>query len=244
MIRYEYVVVGDPMRQISIAEPAASGGESCASPEAWSLVLETVEGDPSRKAAGGFMMLRGLDTTKHTFPTVRYGTEKALKRLREEHAMDMDDTDPGLHLARRFIPKTVFQHMRHGTSQMINEIRSITVAFVNVVGFEIYDEPDIADDLMVVLQEIVHSHEGKVNKFVFDDKGCLFVLVWGLPPFVHTDDPIRAVLACHDLNDAFQLLNLTGRFGIATGRAYCGVVGSQKRREYTVMGDTVNISAR
>jgi len=72
----------------------------------------------------------------------------------------------------------------------------------------------------------------------------LFLLVYGLPPLVHTDDPTRAVLACIDLVKAFKRLKIAGRFGVTTGRAYCGTCGSASRMEYTVLGDAVNLSAR
>merc|ERR1740121_1865874 len=61
---------------------------------------------------------------------------------------------------------------------------------------------------------------------------------------VHPDDPTRAVLACMEFAEGFKRLNLIGRFGVTTGRSYCGVCGSAKRMEYTVLGDCVNLSAR
>merc|ERR1719171_237032 len=61
---------------------------------------------------------------------------------------------------------------------------------------------------------------------------------------VHIDDPSRAVLACLDIVEVFRRLELVGRCGVTTGRNYCGVVGSARRMEYTVLGDTVNLSAR
>merc|ERR1719201_1258067 len=42
----------------------------------------------------------------------------------------------------------------------------------------------------------------------------------------------------------FSHLGLGARFGVTSGRNYCGVVGSASRMEYTVLGDSVNLSAR
>ena len=43
------------------------------------------------------------------------------------------------------------------------------------------------------------AQEGTLNKFLIDDKGMLFLLAYGLPPLVHTDDATRAVLSCFDI---------------------------------------------
>ncbi len=44
-----------------------------------------------------------------------------------------------------------------------------------------------------------YCQEGTLNKFLIDDKGMLFLLAYGLPPLVHTDDATRAVLSCFDI---------------------------------------------
>ena len=77
------------------------------------------------------------------------------------------------------------------------------------------------------------------SRFLVDDKGVLLLCVFGLPPRVHVDDAPRAVLAALRMARALQQLNVQCKFGVATGRAYCGIVGSLDRREYTVMGDKV-----
>lgn len=44
--------------------------------------------------------------------------------------------------------------------------------------------------------------------------------------------------------DGLKTLGLTAGIGVATGRVWCGTVGCDLRKEYTAMGDTVNLSAR
>jgi len=104
--------------------------------------------------------------------------------------------------------------------------------------------PRTAQELMSSIQRVCYAHEGTLNKFLIDDKGMLFLVVFGLPPLVHPDDPSRAVLASFEFAQVFKRLALVGRFGVTTGRSYCGVCGSAKRMEYTVLGDCVNLSAR
>ena len=46
------------------------------------------------------------------------------------------------------------------------------------------------------------------------------------------------------MHDAIRALGWRVSIGVTTGTAFCGEIGSDARREYTVMGDTVNLAAR
>jgi len=240
--RCEYIIAGPPLEQISIAEPLAKEGETCLSPQAWEFIEDCVIEDTSRMLEDrpDFRLLLKMDETKYTFPTVKYSAMERDCR----HLMQFKLSE--LNVIRRYIPSAVFKQIEGGTLTYVNEMRNISTIFISGSGVDVSTDEGavVAQELMSTIQRICYSYEGTLNKFVIDDKGMLFLLVYGLPPLVHTDDPTRAVLACFDMIKVFKRLGLTGRFGVTTGRAYCGVCGSAQRMEYTVLGDTVNLSAR
>src|SRR5690554_3167475 len=94
------------------------------------------------------------------------------------------------------------------------------------------------------VQEAVYAYEGSINKFLMDDKGSTLIACFGLPPVSHEDDSTRAVLSAIRVCEKLFDLGLTVSVGITTGEVFCGVVGSKTRREYTVLGDSVNLAAR
>jgi class 3 adenylate cyclase len=61
------------------------------------------------------------------------------------------------------------------------------------------------------------------------------VAVFGLPPLAHEDDALRGVLCALDILAALHQLRLRPSIGVTTGQAFCGVVGSRARREYSVL---------
>merc|ERR1719321_1330296 len=70
--RYEYVIAGPCLEQISIAEPLAKNGETCISPQAWKYVRDcVVEGAPLEDRPDYHLLLR-LEEAKFTFPMVKY----------------------------------------------------------------------------------------------------------------------------------------------------------------------------
>jgi len=238
--RCEYIIAGPPLEQISVAEPLAKNGETCLSPQAWAFVKDCiVEGEPLEERPDFHLLLK-MDESKYTFPTIKHAA------LENDHRQEKQMTMKDLHIIRRYIPSAVYKQIECGTLTYVNEMRNISTIFVNGSGLDIMSEegPRIAQDLMESVQRCCYQHEGTLNKFLIDDKGMLFLLVFGLPPLVHTDDPTRAVLACFDMVKVFKRLNLIGKFGVTTGRSYCGVCGSARRMEYTVLGDCVNLSAR
>jgi class 3 adenylate cyclase len=94
------------------------------------------------------------------------------------------------------------------------------------------------------LQTALYHHNGSVNKISIDDKGATLVAAMGLPPLAREDDPARGLLAALDMHSALRGLNWSCAIGVATGRAFCGWLGSETRREYTMIGDVVNLAAR
>jgi hypothetical protein len=93
-----------------------------------------------------------------------------------------------------------------------------------------------------LVQETV-EHEGHVRQLLTDDKGTVMITVFGLKSSVDaTRNGVHAALEIHrrmrtELGEAIAI-------GVTTGGVFCGSVGSRTRCEFTVMGDTVNKSAR
>lgn len=110
---------------------------------------------------------------------------------------------------------------------------------------------------MEIMQTGICHYEGNIRQFLFDDKGSVLIACFGLPPS-HEDDPVRclnlqdfSLILRRAIKTALKIhkelkseLNVDNSIGVTTGRVFCGTVGSEERREYAVVGDTVNLSAR
>jgi class 3 adenylate cyclase len=198
--RYEYVIAGTPMEQIAIAEPLASSGEAVLSPQTWNEVSYTaVEGDPLTEGPSGYHRLVAFDTHQHTYPTVKQAAVEC-SRAEAERLEALEDRIL-LKQSERFIPRAVLKHLRSGNSSSVNEMRSVTIIFVQIGGVDVSTETgsQVAQELMVNMQRACYNLEGNLNKFLVDDKGLLFLFVYGMPPVVHIDDPSRAIMACFDM---------------------------------------------
>lgn len=79
-----------------------------------------------------------------------------------------------------------------------------------------------------------------------DDKGSTLICIWGACPMAHNDDPARAIFTALNMRKELKKIENTWcNIGIATGDVFSGVVGtSGSRKEFSVLGDTVNLAAR
>lgn len=236
----EYFIAGKPLEQIRVAEPLAKPGETCLSPEAWEYVKDCVVQSRLIDSKPDYHLLGKMDESKYTFPTIKHAAmendNRAEHRFMNKH----------LKILRKYIPSSVFKQIECGTLVYVNEMRNISVMYINGSGLDVMSQKGamMAQELMTEVQKKCYQHEGTLNKFMIDDKGMLFLLVFGLPPLVHTDDPTRAVLSSFDMVKVFNALKCVGRFGVTTGRSYCGVCGSHRRMEYNVLGACVNLASR
>jgi adenylate cyclase len=146
----------------------------------------------------------------------------------------------------------VVERLLSSGSGATSETRHAAVMFVdfrNFTGAARERKPaevvERLDDAFAVLVEILDRHAGIVNKFLGDG----FLALFGAP----IEDPQaaqRAVAAAREMltamgqNNAGNDWHLKIGIGIHMGDVVAGNVGSPRRKEYTVMGDTVNFAAR
>ncbi|MAG36569.1 MAG: adenylate/guanylate cyclase domain-containing protein [Dehalococcoidia bacterium] len=142
------------------------------------------------------------------------------------------------------------------------ERRPVTILFADISGFTALSEtldPELVatlvDRSLKVMAESIYRYEGTIDKYIGD---CVMALFGA--PIAHEDDPERAVRAALDMRDAVGTINrelvsaagsaatddpiLSVHIGINTGVVVAGAVGSDRQREYTVLGDAVNVASR
>lgn len=138
-------------------------------------------------------------------------------------------------------------------SDLTGEIRHVTVLFMDIRGFTTFSENRTPTEVVNYLNmlfghliSIVNAHDGIVNKFLGDG----FMAVFGAP-FSNGNDAANAFRAALAMTEKVQELNTSGKIpetrigiGIHTGIAVTGSVGSEERKEYTIIGDTVNLASR
>src|SRR4051812_19314787 len=133
-----------------------------------------------------------------------------------------------------------------------SEVRHVAIMFVdfrNFTGAARLRTPqevvDRLDGVFAVLVDILDRHHGIVNKFLGDG----FLALFGAP-IEDPDAARRAVEAACEMLEAMERNNAGNEWqlrigiGIHMGNVVAGNVGSPRRKEYTVIGDTVNFAAR
>ncbi|HET6614855.1 MAG TPA: adenylate/guanylate cyclase domain-containing protein, partial [Dehalococcoidia bacterium] len=101
------------------------------------------------------------------------------------------------------------------------------------------------DAYVTLLADAVYRHGGVVLGSDVADHGDKFIILFGAP-VLQEEHEASALRCAADLKSALDAagLDLRQRIGVNTGSVFAGEIGSRARREYTVIGDTVNLAAR
>ena len=156
----------------------------------------------------------------------------------------------------RFVnPHVVRDLLERGGLPAGGELRQITVLFSDIRGFTALSETRPPDEIVALLNrylgrqvEVIFRHGGCLDKFI----GDALMAFWGAP----LDDPEHArhaVMAAMEMSETLEAfrreLGEVGEIfdvgiGLNSGPAVVGLIGSENKREYTAIGDTVNLANR
>jgi adenylate cyclase len=181
-----------------------------------------------------------------------YGTRTAVRAAAETAAQQQVR-----HLFEQFISPQVVRELVDSRQEASSGKRAeLTFLFADIRNFTAISEKLAPERLVGILNsylqamtEVIFRYRGTVDKY----EGDAIVAFWGAP-FPDSHHPANAVRAAIAMRQTLMQLRdqwvdrifcqLEIGIGINTGEAFVGFVGSEKRFNYTVIGDQVNLAAR
>jgi len=174
-----------------------------------------------------------------------------------DHMTDgLKERDKVKNLFNKFHGSSITENLLSQEISVGGTRKDVTVFFSDIRGFTKFSEGHSPEEVVSMLNEyfevmvkIINDHGGVVDKFI----GDAIMAVWGVPtPGSHdTENALKACLkmrhALHELNQSRLQRGLTEihiGMGLHAGAAISGTIGSEQRMEFTVIGDTVNVTSR
>ncbi|MCL2126808.1 MAG: HAMP domain-containing protein [Treponema sp.] len=158
---------------------------------------------------------------------------------------------------QKYVPKDVIERFFASPEKMlIGDNRRLSILFSDIRSFTTISEGMAPDDLVNSLNryfsgqvDIIYNRKGVVDKYI----GDAIMAFWGAPE-KHDDDALQSVLAGLDMMDAVTVFNANQHklgkpefyigVGINFGEVTVGNIGSERKMDYTVIGDAVNLASR
>ncbi|WP_319478250.1 adenylate/guanylate cyclase domain-containing protein [Marispirochaeta aestuarii] len=158
---------------------------------------------------------------------------------------------------QKYVPKDVIDSLfSNPESMLVGENRVLAVLFSDIRSFTTISEGYMPDELVNALNayfeimvDIIMDHGGIIDKYIGDA-----IMAFFGAPVKHKNDALNAVAVALKMQEALKEFNrsqeekgkpkfITG-IGINYGVVTVGNIGSQKKMDYTVIGDMVNLGSR
>jgi len=141
-----------------------------------------------------------------------------------------------------------------GSALAVPEVKDASVLFADIVGFTTMSEkmsPSqvalLLNDYLSRMTDVIFKYEGTLDKYIGDAIMAVFGAPLDMP-----DHAYRSIMAALEMQERLTEFNaerkegphLRIRIGINSGKVVAGEIGSINKKEYTVLGDTVNTASR
>jgi adenylate cyclase len=178
---------------------------------------------------------------------------RQIKRQVESSLRTVEERDRAVRIFGQYVSPQIADKLLHQPVELSGELRNVCVMFLDIRDFSRYAAGEKPEAVMAYLNtlfdfmiDVVNEHEGIVNKFLGDG----FMAVFGAP-IADAERCSHAVGASLGILERLDRLNAAGKIhptrvgiGLHMGEAVTGNVGSTDRKEYTIIGDVVNIASR
>jgi len=201
-----------------------------------------------------------IGTLAHTFNLTVGELEKAYNQIKsyayravlaKKHEQEIRN------IFQKYVPADVIERFfRNPESMLVGKKGFAAVLFADIRGFTALSEGMKPDEMVeslnsyfTVMVEVIMRRGGVVDKYI----GDAIMAVFGTP-VEHDDDALQAVLTAIEMHAALARFNqeqaARGKpefrvgTGIVFGEVTVGNIGSDKKMDYTVIGDMVNLASR
>jgi class 3 adenylate cyclase/HAMP domain-containing protein len=196
----------------------------------------------------------------HTFNLMTGELEKAYNQIKSyafRAAMAQKDEQRIRNIFQKYVPKDVIdQFFANPESMLVGDKRQLAVMFTDIRGFTTIAEKLPPEEIVESLNayfgpmvDVVQAHGGIVDKYIGDA-----IMAFFGAPVKHDNDALQAVDCGFGMLEALEAFNARqskrGRaifsvgIGINYGEVTVGNIGSDKKMDYTVIGDMVNLASR
>lgn len=149
-------------------------------------------------------------------------------------------------------PLVIDPYVQQPSLSVEAEIRDVTVIFIKLDGPRIHcalNNDDglflsLIDDIVGIAQRALAAYEAMLRQFLVDDKGMVMIFALGVPKCVHFDDATRGLQCATKFCQDLSRIDVHAYAGVTSGTAYSGTVGNRSRKEFALVGNTVNMAAR
>ena len=151
------------------------------------------------------------------------------------------------------VSPAVAERLMSETQPPETETKHVAIMFLDIRGFTAFSETHEPSEVVAFLNSVfgfmieqVNAHDGVINKFLGDG----FMAVFGAPLSndLCSRNAIKAALAIHETLESKKrtgkIIDCEIGIGIHCGSVVTGNVGSEERKEFTIIGDVVNVASR
>ena len=239
--RIYYVLTGREVNRLAEMEGVAGKGEIVISGSARDELGNSVQVEP--KGQGYYLAARLYARVSRT----------------QRYQLNLDDKELATIIDKLgcYVPRLLAERIKGNPEGrwIKSEHRRTTIMFVNVLGaseaIERHGREKVGESVKILnncfntVHSIVQKFGGIVIGCDLNVTGDKLLIVFGAP-VAHEDDDERAVQCALEIREQItgRRLPLQQRIGINSGYVFSGEVGSPLRKEYTLIGDHVNLAAR